>query len=106
MGKKISKETAKELGRKGGLAKSAKQTQWENILGYLVGEGGQAFKDKLQRLSCDTDLGKAEKEFMQHYKDLLEYHQPKLARNDNVNKHEIELPQPILAHVLETKKKK
>jgi hypothetical protein len=64
--------------------KSKPKTQaWENIVGWLVGDGGQAFKNKIEALSVGAELTKEEKEFIGHYKDLLEFHQPKLARNDD-----------------------
>jgi len=82
----FTKETAKKLGSKGGKAAKYNRTQWENVVGWLIGDGGIAFKDKIIELSKGRDLSKPEKEFLQHYKDLLEYHQPKLARTEMTGK--------------------
>ena len=64
----------------------AKTQAWNNIVGYLVGDGGMAFKQKIESLSVGAEITKEEKEFLQHYKDLLEYHQPKLARTELTGK--------------------
>lgn len=56
--------------------------QWDNIVGWLVGDGGYAFKEAINKLSNGEAISKPQKEFIQHYKDLLEFHQPKLARQD------------------------
>jgi len=79
----FTKETAKELGRKGGKTPKAKTQAWNNIVGWLVGDGGQRFKELIGKLSAGEDISKAEKEFLVHYKDLLEFHQPKLSRSDS-----------------------
>lgn len=71
--------------------------QWDNIVGWLIGDGGLQFKQGLRELSEGKDIPKPKKEFLQHYKDLLEFHQPKLARNDTTIK-VTEFPQPIVSH--------
>jgi len=76
----FTKETAKELGRKGGKTPKAKTQAWNNIVGWLATDGGMTFKALLDKQSRGEDLSKPEKEFMEHYKDLLEYHRPKLSR--------------------------
>ena len=62
--------------------KSVKTQQWENIVGWLAGKGGEAFLEKLHTLSVGAEMTREEKEFIGHYKDLLEYHQPKLSRQE------------------------
>jgi len=79
----FTKESAKEYGKKGGETPSGKTKAWDNIVGWLVGDGGVAFKNKLEALSVGGEITKEEKEFLEHYKDLLEFHQPKLTRADN-----------------------
>jgi len=59
----------------------AKTQAWNNIVGWLVGDGGTKFKELINDLSNGIEITKEQKEFLGHYKDLLEYHQPKLARN-------------------------
>ena len=84
--------------------KYAKTQAWENIVGWLIGDGGEAFKKKIESLSNGAEITKEEKEFLQHYKDLLEYHQPKLARTELTGKDGKDLPTPILE--IASKKKK
>jgi hypothetical protein len=60
----------------------AKTLAWNNIVGWLVGDGGHRFKEILGTISTGGEVTKEEKEFLGHYKDLLEYHQPKLARTE------------------------
>ena len=79
----INKQNAKELGRKGGLAPKAKTTAWNNIVGWLIGDGGNKFKELIAKLSNGEEITKEQKEFLTHFKDLLEFHQPKLSRSDS-----------------------
>lgn len=72
-----------KLGEKSRGVPKAKTEQWNNIVGWLVGDGGTSFKDKIKALSEGKEMTKEEKEFIQHYKDLLEFHQPKLSRVEN-----------------------
>jgi len=72
-----------KLGEKSRGVPKAKTEQWNNIVGWLVGDGGSSFKDKIKALSEGKEMTKEEKEFIQHYKDLLEFHQPKLSRVEN-----------------------
>lgn len=76
-----------------------KQEQWSNIVGWLVGDGGVAFKDKLKGLSGGKEITKEEEKFMDYYMSLLEFHQPKLARKEITGKDGKELPQPILVNL-------
>jgi len=78
----------------------AKTQQWNNLVGWLTGDGGVAFKEKIASLSMGAELTKPEKEFLEHYKDLLEYHQPKLSRAEVTGKDGKDLPQPILYNAL------
>jgi len=78
----INKQNAKELGRKGGQAPRAKTTAWNNIVGWLVGDGGHKFKELIAKLSNGEKITKEQKEFLEHFKDLLEFHQPKLSRSE------------------------
>ena len=57
-----------------------KTQAWDNIVGWLVGEGGDAYRESLAKLSTDKEISKPRKEFLEHYETLLEFHQPKLAR--------------------------
>jgi hypothetical protein len=77
----------------------ARTQQWDNLVGWLVGDGGVAFKSKIASLSVGTELTKPEKEFLEHYKDLLEYHQPKLSRAELTGKDGKDLPTPILGGI-------
>lgn len=77
----FTKESAKILGKKGGEAPKAKTEAWNNILGWLVGDGGDTYRKCLANQAQGVDLTDAEKEFMDRFEGLLEYHQPKLARN-------------------------
>lgn len=63
---------------------------WNNIVGWLVGDGGQAYKASLQDLSNDKEISKPRKEFLQHYENLLEFHQPKLARQVDKNNNDVQ----------------
>lgn len=96
----FDKESAKKYGAMGGKAPKAKTHQWENLVGWLTGDGGVAFKNKIASLSVGAELTKPEKEFLEHYKDLLEYHQPKLSRAEVTGKDGKDLPQPILYNAL------
>ena len=75
-------ESARKYGKLGNEAKRTRRTQWENIVGWLAGRGGEAFLQKLENLSVGAEMTREEKEFIGHYKDLLEYHQPKLSRQE------------------------
>jgi len=81
----LTSEQAREMGRKGGRS-DHKRKAWENIVGWLVGDGGLAFKKKIEELSKGKEISKPEQEFLNHYKDLLEFHQPKLARQEITGK--------------------
>lgn len=75
-----------QLWQKANEARELKRTAWETIVGYLAGEGGDSFKAKLAELSNKTELTKPEQQFMDYYLQLLEYHQPKLARSEITGK--------------------
>ena len=64
----------------------AKTQAWKNIVSWLVGSGGIKFKDLIEKLSLGEEISKEEEKFLQHFKDLLEYHQPKLARTEVTGK--------------------
>lgn len=75
----------------------AKTQQWINLVNWLVGDGGKKFKDLIKDLSDGKAIKTEQKEFLQHFKDLLEYHQPKLARQELTGKDGEELfPKPLL----------
>jgi len=99
-------ENAKGLGKKGGHAKHQKDLQWERTLLWLAEEGGESFRSKLKSLSQGSPITKEEKEFMLHFKDLLEYHKPKLSRTELTGKDGAELPAPILGGITQEKGKK
>lgn len=64
----------------------AKTQAWNNIVGWLVGDGGHQYKDLLAKLSIGEELTKSHLEFMNRFEALLEYHQPKLARTELTGK--------------------
>jgi len=84
-----------KLGTKNKGVPKTKEQQWQNIVGWLVGDGGQAFLNKLKRLSIGKELKPPEREFLEHFKDLLEYHQPKLARTEHTAKDGKDLFPPV-----------
>jgi len=92
---KGNQEGKKNLG-----TKYSKTHQWENLVGWLTGDGGVAFREKIANLAVGAELTKPEKEFLEHYKDLLEYHQPKLSRAEVTGKDGKDLPQPILFNAI------
>jgi hypothetical protein len=66
----------------GALGKGVKRTQWEALLLWLHGEGGRGYLEMLQDLKNGKELSKPQKEYMEHYEKLLEFHKPKLARTE------------------------
>ena len=78
MGFKKGNTLGKELAGK----PKAKTQQWDNIVGWLVGDGGAKYQEALDLLSNDKEISKSRKEFLDHYETLLEFHQPKLARQE------------------------
>jgi hypothetical protein len=81
MGKRISKETAAELGRQGGIqARENRRRGVESLLAFLREGGSDRVEELYQRMLNDEELTKGEREFLTHYKDLMEYHTPKLTR--------------------------
>lgn len=77
----LTTEQAKEYGKKGGKS-NAKTAAWNNIVGWLVGDGGHQYKELLAKQSVGEELTKAHEKFMDRFESLLEYHQPKLARSE------------------------
>jgi hypothetical protein len=78
-----------------------KNQAWENVAGWLVGEGGQKYKESLQSLASDKEISKPRKEFLEHYENLLEFHQPKLARQVDKNNNDV----PKIEFVIKTREK-
>ena len=76
MGFKKGNTLGKELAGK----PKAKTQQWDNIVGWLVGDGGAKYQESLDCLSRDKEISKPRKEFLEHYETLLDFHQPRLAR--------------------------
>jgi hypothetical protein len=76
----FTKETAKIIGRSGGLQRAEnerRKTEW------LFGQGRtdfQEFAKKQAILQSGGELSKSELLWMQNVKDLLEFHLPKRAR--------------------------
>ena len=69
---------AKEWQSKGGKASSQKRKDWDDIGAYLLAIGSDRFIREIDQLEG--------KEYVQAFKDILEYFKPKLARLDsNVN---------------------
>lgn len=83
------------IAAKGVKARRAKAQAWDNIVGWLVGDGGHKFKDLIADLANGKEIKKEQKEFLDHFKDLLEYHQPKLSRTEQNTTHEGEINQNI-----------
>lgn len=57
-----------------------KTEAWNNIVGWLIGKGGERYLELMVALSNGKKITKEEKEFMDRYETLLEFHAPKLAR--------------------------
>jgi len=57
----------------------------ERLFLNLAGPLGKKFEDLLTKLSAGKVISPPQKEFMSHWKDLIEFWRPKLARNENVN---------------------
>ncbi len=75
----------------------ARTQQWDNIVGWLLGEGGIAYSALIAQLSRGEELLKPQHEFMDRYEGLIEYHQPKLARAELTGKNGKDLiPTPIM----------
>ncbi len=68
---------------KKGHGEHSKRSQWNNIVGWLVGNGGEKYKKLLINQSEGVEINKEQKEFMDRYYSLLEFHQPKLARSES-----------------------
>ena len=82
----FTSESAREAGKKGGKIaverRKEKQRKLEAHLLWLAEGGDEKFHDKMVALSDGADLTKPEKEFIGHFKDLMEYHTPKLSRGE------------------------
>ncbi len=92
MGERISKENAKEIGRQGGLQAAAnRKAGVERLLEFLREGGSERVEQLYQRMLNDEELTKGELEFLKHYKDLMEYHTPKLSRAELTGKGGTEL---------------
>ena len=87
MGERISKKNAKEIGRTGGLQAAAnRRSGVDKLLGFLKEGGSERVESLYQRMLNDEELTKGELEFLRHYKDLMEYHTPKLSRTELTGK--------------------
>ncbi len=86
----FTSESGREAGKKGGRIaaerRKEKQRKLEAHLLWLAEGGADQFFSKMQTLSKGDDLTKPEKEFMGHFKDLMEYHTPKLSRSELTGK--------------------
>jgi hypothetical protein len=81
MGERINKKNAKEIGRLGGLQAAANRRLGVDKLFEFMKEGGSdKANELLMKLANGEDLTAPQLEFLKQYKDLLEYHKPKLAR--------------------------
>lgn len=67
-------EKGNKLGAKGAGVRDAKNRQWEDIGAYLLATGSQRFINELDGLEG--------KEFIQGFKEIIEYFKPKRARED------------------------
>lgn len=76
----FTKETGKYYGDIGNKTKRAKNEQFEKLLLWLMGDGGRQYQELLAKQSNAIKLSEPEREFMDRYETLIEYHAPKLAR--------------------------
>lgn len=72
----------KSIGGRPKGSMNIRSLQWQGIVDWLQREGGYGYLEKLKRLDEGNKLTEPEKEFLEHYEKLLEYHQPKLGRNE------------------------
>jgi len=93
---KGNKEASKQKGKP-----KAKTEAWNHIVGWLVGDGGIKFKKILQDLSMGVKVSREEKEFLTHFKDLLEFYQPKLSRKTIVGDKESPLSLDVILREIE-----
>lgn len=73
----------KGMGRKGGLARVANERA---RLAWLFGDGKDDYEEyarKQDRLKKGEELSKPEMQWMQNFRDTLEYNFPKLARTES-----------------------
>lgn len=86
----FTSDSAREAGKKGGKIaverRKEKQRKLEAHLLWLAEGGAEKFHNKMEALSNGAELTKPEKEFMGHFKDLMEYHTPKLSRSELTGK--------------------
>ena len=72
-----------QLWKDGLKSKKEKEQKILDMLFGDLGEGGaEAYGDKLEKLSNSKSLSDEEKEFMDRYEKLLEFHRHKLARSE------------------------
>jgi len=76
----FTKETASQAGKQNKGVPKAKTQAWENIVGWLIGEGGHKYLELLEIESSGEKLIGSQQDFMDRFEKLLEYHQPKLGR--------------------------
>jgi len=76
----FTSETARQAQAKGVQSGRAKTHAWENIVGWLIGEGGHKYLELLEIESSGEKLIGSQQDFMDRFEKLLEYHQPKLGR--------------------------
>ena len=74
----FTKENAKQLGSMGGHASKRKLLAWDSLGEYLIAEGAPAVVEIMKTLKTEGET----KEFIAHFKDILEYFKPKRARED------------------------
>jgi len=77
----VFKKGDSETARKGGLQRVANERKGvEKLLTFLKEGGSERVEELYKRMLDDQELTKGELEFLRHYKDLMEYHTPKLSR--------------------------
>lgn len=69
------------LGRLGAIQREENRRKTLDILYWLGGEGARTYNKLLQEQSKGVRLSNEQKEFMDRYERLLEYHTPKLQRS-------------------------
>jgi hypothetical protein len=90
--KPINKQTASEYGKLGvKVREENKRLGVERLMTFLRDGGSQRVEELFERMLKDQELTKGELEFLKHYKDLMEYHTPKLSRTELTGKGGMEL---------------
>jgi hypothetical protein len=78
----VFKKGDSETARKGGLQRVANERTGVDKLLFFLKEGGSERVEMIyEKMLNGDEVTAGEAEFLKHYKDLMEYHTPKLSRN-------------------------